>query len=69
MAQAYCLIFIAYSLLNNENFQDIQYEGSHGTKIRWLFRKRCASKKQSVLFDLFKALDKIESSNDLDFFP
>ena len=41
---------------------------SHGTYIRWWLKKGCAGKEQSLLFDLFKAFDYIESSHKSDVF-
>ena len=38
-----------------------------GTYIRWKIRYRCTRKKESLLFELFKAFHQIESSNI--FFP
>ena len=39
----------------------------HGTYIKWQLEK-CASKEQSLLFDLFDAFDKIENSHKSDLF-
>ena len=34
----------------------------HGTYIRWQIRNMCACEEKSLLFDLFQAIDQIESS-------
>ena len=41
---------------------------SHGTYIRWALRIRRARKVQTLLFDMFKAFDQIETSRKSDFF-
>ena len=42
---------------------------NHGIYIRWYLRSRCARKEQSLLFDLYKAFDQIESIQKLNFSP
>ena len=37
--------------------------GGHGTYIRWYPINRCARQEQSLLFDLYKAFDKLVSSH------
>ena len=39
-----------------------------GTYIRWSLRNRCTRKEQSLLFNLFKAFDPVESTHKSDFF-
>ena len=46
------------------NFLDI----FHGTCITWKLRNSCARMVQSMLFNLFRAFDPIESSHKTDFF-
>ena len=41
----------------------------HDSYIRWLVRNRCTLKKLPLLFDLFKVIDKIESSHNSVFSP
>ena len=48
-------------------FDGIFYSLYHGTYIRWYLINICAREEQSLLFDLFKASDSIESSHKSNF--